>query len=339
MRRRSDSYTALSVDLDSYIASHRGEWQALDSAVTRSYRVAPAGDDVTEMIRLYLRASSHLAEVRSRYHDPALIDHLNGLIVRAHAAIYGTEARSPRAALALFGSRYREAIRRTARQILVVAALLFGSALVTGLWVATSAEARVGLLPPAARDAVARADGSPASIDLGSAEMSTFIFQNNVQVAFLAFALGITLGIGTIVVIVQNGVLLGLLAGATQAAGKADIFWALVLPHGFLELTAICIAGGAGLRIGWALVDPGDRYRLTALREEANDAVLVVIGVIPAFAAAALIEGFVTGRTGMPIVEVVLGAAVAAAYVTFLVGPRFGQRFRRRREPTVVLAP
>ena len=325
------SYTARSVDLDSYIARHRGEWHALESAVGRSYRGSRAGADVTEMIRLYLRASSHLAEVQSRYHDPALVDYLNGLVARAHAAIYGAEARSWRAAIAVFGARYREALHRTVPHILVVAALLFGVMLATGLWVASSPEARAGVLPPAAREAIeAREDAGIDPALGGGAELSTFIFQNNVQVAFLAFGLGITLGIGTIYVIVQNAALIGLLAGAFQAADKSHIFWALVLPHGFLELIAICIAGGAGLRIGWSLVDPGDRLRLVALGEEARDAVLVVIGVIPAFLIAALIEGFVTGRTGMPILEVALGAAVAAGYVAFLVGRR---RPRARAAP------
>jgi uncharacterized membrane protein SpoIIM required for sporulation len=316
------SYTALSVDIDSYIARHRGEWHALESAVGRSYRGSRAGADVTEMIRLYLRASSQLAEVQSRYHDPALVDYLNGLVARAHAAIYGAEARSWRAAIAVFGARYREALHRTVPHILVVAALLFGVMLATGLWVASSPEARAGVLPPAAREAIeAREDAGIDPALGGGAELSTFIFQNNVQVAFLAFGLGITLGIGTIYVIVQNAALIGLLAGAYQAADKS---------HGFLELIAICIAGGAGLRIGWSLVDPGDRLRLVALGEEARDAVLVVIGVIPAFLIAALIEGFVTGRTGMPILEVALGAAVAAGYVAFLVG---GRRPRARAAP------
>lgn len=309
------------MDLDSYIAAHRTEWDALDSAVRRSYGRSQSGAEITEMIRLYLRASSNLAEVQSRYHDPGLVDYLNGLVARAHGAIYGTEARSLRAATTLFGARYRQALRRTTPHILVVAAVLFGVMLATGAWVATSPEARVGLLPPAAREALERDDGSRTSIEIGSPEMSAYIFQNNVRVAFLAFALGITLGIGTAFVIVQNAALIGVLAGAAQAAGKADVFWSLVLPHGFLELTAICIAGGAGLRIGWSVVDPGDRYRLTALAEEARDAVLIVLGVIPAFLIAALIEGFVTGRTGAPILEIALGAAVAFGYVAFLFGP------------------
>jgi uncharacterized membrane protein SpoIIM required for sporulation len=157
--------------------------------------------------------------------------------------------------------------------------------------------------------------------DTGSAALSALIFQNNVQVAFLAFALGITFGVGTIWVITTNAVFIGLLAGGFQAAGQGWTFWALVLPHGFLELTAICIAGGAGLRVGWAMIDPGDRPRVTALGEEARDAVLLILGVIPAFAVAAVIEGFVTGRTGAAIVEVLIGAIVMIAYLAFLLFP------------------
>lgn len=74
--------------------------------------------------------------------------------------------------------------------------------------------------------------------------------------------------------------------------------------------------------MGWAMIDPGDRPRLTALGEEARDAVLVVVGVIPAFVIAAAIEGFVTARTGVPSLEVALGAIVAAGYLAFLLFPR-----------------
>lgn len=311
------------MDLDSYIARHREEWRELDEAASRAYGAASIdGPGITELIRLYLRASSHLSDVQSRYHDPALEDYLNGLVGRAHAAIYGTEARSWRSMVVLFGARYRAAIRRTLPHILVVAALLGGVLLAADLWVVTSSDAGAGVLPPSAREAVQRVDDVEVATEMSSSALSAFIFQNNVQVAFLAFALGITLGIGTLVVIVQNAVFIGLLAGAFQAAGKAPLFWALVLPHGFLELTAICIAGGAGLRIGWSLVDPGDRLRSTALAEEARDAVVVIVGVVPAFAVAAAIEGFVTGRTGAPILEVALGAAVATVYIALLFAPR-----------------
>jgi uncharacterized membrane protein SpoIIM required for sporulation len=310
------------VDLDSYISRNGPEWRSLEEAVRRSYQGRLAGSEITELIRLYLRASSHLAEAQSRYHDPALEEYLNGLVARAQAAIYGSEARSYRLVTVALGSRYRAAVRRTLPFIAIVAGLLAAVLLLTDLWVATSPEAQAGAVPPMAREAIQRADEGQSGVDAPGPAMSAFVFQNNVQVAFLAFALGISFGIGTLWVIVQNAVFIGLIAGAFQAAGHAPAFWSLVLPHGFLELIAICIAGGSGLRMGWALVDPGDRDRLSALVQEARDAVLVVVGVIPAFGIAAAIEGFVTGRTGQPILEVALGAVVAAVYLAVLFLPR-----------------
>jgi uncharacterized membrane protein SpoIIM required for sporulation len=313
------------VDLDSYIQTHRPEWARLEEATAGGSRAlgARSGEDVAETVRLYLRASSHLAEVQTRYHDPSLEGYLNGLVARAHGAIYDGAATSGRSFLRFFVTRYRGVFRRTLPFIAVIAGLMALVLLATDLWVANSREAQAGLLPPAARQAIrdAGAGGPGGPGDLGSAALSALIFQNNVQVAFLSFALGITFGIGTIWIITSNAVFIGLLAGAFQAAGEGWTFWGLVLPHGFLELTAICIAGGAGLRVGWSLIEPGDRARVSALGEEARDAVLLILGVIPAFAVAAFIEGFVTGHTGAAGVEVAIGAIAAAAYLALLLFP------------------
>lgn len=320
------------MDLDSYIKAHRPEWAKLEQATASGGRALGRrhGDDVTETIRLYLRASSHLAEVQTRYHDPAVEQYLNGLVVRAHGAIYeGGGVASGRSFLRFFVTRYREVIRRTLPFILVVAAVLTLVMLATDLWVAASREAQAGLFPPEARRALQQAGEAGVSDEMGSAGLSALIFQNNVQVSFLAFALGISFGIGTIWVVVTNAVFIGLLAGAYQAAGAGWTFWSLVLPHGFLELLAICIAGGAGLRMGWAMIDPGDRSRTAALGEEARDAVLAILGVIPAFGLAAVIEGFVTGRTGAPLMEVVMGGFVAAGYAALLLFPTRAAPARR----------
>jgi uncharacterized membrane protein SpoIIM required for sporulation len=314
------------VDLDSYIQAHRPEWGRLEEATAGGSRALGTrpGEEVAETVRLYLRASSHLAEVQTRYHDPALERYLNGVVAGAHGAIYGATATAGRSFVRFFVTRYRGVFRRTLPFVAVIAALMAVVLLATDLWVAGSREAQAGLLPPAARQAmrdVGGGGGAPGSGDIGSGALSALIFQNNLQVSFLAFALGITFGIGTVWVITTNAVFIGLLAGGYQAAGAGWTFWALVLPHGFLELTAICIAGGAGLRMGWALIDPGDRPRVAALGEEARDAVLLILGAIPAFAVAALIEGFVTGRTGSPVLEVAVGAIVAAAYLGLLLFP------------------
>jgi uncharacterized membrane protein SpoIIM required for sporulation len=96
-------------------------------------------------------------------------------------------------------------------------------------------------------------------------------------------------------------------------------FWGLVLPHGLLELTAVFIAGGAGLRLGWALVDPGDRPRTTALAAEGRRSVVIVIGLVAAFIVAGIIEGFVTGSPLPTWARVGIGVAVEAAFLGYLV--------------------
>ncbi len=320
------------MDVDSFIGKYGAEWTRLDEACARGSAglARLRGVDIEEVLGLYLRTSAHLAEARARFRDPGLVEYLNGVVTRAHAAVYGARPRAARGLVRTLGSRYREAVRRTAPFILVAAAVVAATTLATMVWVTTSHQAQVGLLPPAARQAILRANGHRPAFAVPSSVLSTAILVNNVRVAFFAFALGVGLGIGTLLVLVQNAALLGLLAGAYTSLGKAGAFWVLILPHGLLELTAVCISAGAGLRVGWSLVDPGDRPRGRALAEEARDAAMVVLGVIPAFVLAALIEGFLTGNVPGP-AGLATGAAVEAAYLGFLVWPV--RRVRASRTP------
>lgn len=330
------------MDVDSFIARHTPEWKRLDAACAGGARglARLAGPEIDAVVRLYLQASAHLSEVRARYRDPRLEAYLNSLVARAHAAIYSARSRTLAGLVRLFGSRYREAMGRTAPFVLVAAAVLLGVTALMLVWVAGSREAEAGLLPAFVRERIRDVGGRRPDIGVDPASLSTLILVNNVRVALLAFALGITLGAGTVWVLVQNGVLIGALAGAYHAAGRAGQFWSLVLPHGFLEIMAIAIAAGAGLRMGWSIVEPGDRSRARALAEESRDAVLVVTGVVPAFLVAAVIEGFVTG-SGLPdLAEVAAGAAVALLYLAFLLGRTRRAGGARRRTPiTAARAP
>ncbi len=314
------------MDVDSFIALHQAEWRRLDAAVAKGAKslAARPGPEIDDAVRLYLRASAHLAEARVHYGDTALHAYLNALVARSHAAIYSARPRTLRGFLGMFGSRYRRAIRETAPFIVAAAALFVAVALAVMLWVALSPDARAGLIPPAARSAIQHASGRRSGIGVPSSTLSVFILLNNFLVACFAFAFGITLGVGTLYLLLQNAALLGLLAGGFQAAGKSGAFWSLILPHGLLEITAICIAGGAGLRIAWAIIHPGELGRAEALGRESREAVVVVVGVFPAFAMAAAVEGFVTGVLPGQI-AIGLGAALAAAYAIFLFGlPRRG---------------
>jgi uncharacterized membrane protein SpoIIM required for sporulation len=314
------------VDIDTFIHHYRPEWERLEQACARgSAGLAElSGPQIDELVRLYLRASSHLAEVRTRFADPRLEAYLNRVVTTAHNALYGARTASWRSALRFFGSRYQEAARRTLPFILVAAVIFVAVTVAMDVWVAGSRQAQAGLIPAAARSAMQH---ESRRRDLGpSPALSSTIFLNNVRVTVEAFAVGIFLCLGTLYFLIGNAVLLGELGGFFQAAGKAGTFWPLILPHGLLEVTAICIGAGAGLRMGWAVIDPGDRPRVVALAEEAGDAVFAALGVIPALAIAALIEGFVTPRGYNPVLTIGLGMVVWLAYLALV----FGLPARRR---------
>ena len=138
------------------------------------------------------------------------------------------------------------------------------------------------------------------------------IFTNNIRVTFLAFAGGMLLGIGTLYVLLQNGLLLGVVAGLAIGAGNGRPFFELVLAHGVLELSCIVVAGLAGLRLASAIVDPGNRTRGDALRSEARAAVEIILGTMFWLVVAGLVEGFLTpagkGLTTVLVVGFGLGA-------------------------------
>ena len=154
--------------------------------------------------------------------------------------------------------------------------------------------------------------------------MATLIFTNNIQVAFLAFAGGVLFGLGTVYVLVSNGLSLGGVLGAAQFYGVAPLLWSFISPHGYLELTCIVIAGAAGLMLGDALLRPGLQLRREALARAARRAVELVVGAAPVLVVAGLIEGFVS-PSDLPIaIKLAIGplAGVALYALLLTVGRR-----------------
>ncbi len=323
------------MDIDQFIRRNEPAWQRL-SEVTRLVRSRRSsrrlsGTELNETIELYQRVSAHLSYSRTWYGDAPITSRLTGLVGDARAAIYGPGDRVGNALFRFFSHDFPGAVWRARRFVLIAAMLLLIPAIYVGIWMTFSDSALDAAAPSALRESYVQQDFADYYSSQPAAEFSTQVLVNNIQVSFLAYAMGIFAGVGTIVVLVVNGLGIGQAGGLFHAAGEAPRFWGLILPHGLIEITAVCVAGGAGLQLGWALVSPGDRSRSEAVAHEGRHSVPVVVGLILVFIIAGLIEGFVTPSPLHTSTRVGIGVAVEAAFVLYVVG--YGRRAEAELDP------
>jgi uncharacterized membrane protein SpoIIM required for sporulation len=309
------------VDLDRFLATHRPAWDRLAELTRRAgrglSRLQPS--ELEELVALYQRVSSDLSYARTYFRDPGLVAHLTGLVARAGAVIYGTRPRTGRALSRFFGETFPAALWHIRRQVLVATAIFCIATFAIAIWVANSDVALEASAPAAVRQAYIEEDFEAYYSSRPSAEFASQVFTNNVQVGLLAFASGVLLCVVSAFLLAFNGANLGVALGMFAAAGQQPKFWGLILPHGMLELTAVFIAGAAGLRLGWTIIDPGDRPRRVALTEEGRRSFVVVLGLVAVFGAAGLIEGFVTGSVLSTPVRVGIGVAAWTLFAVYAV--------------------
>lgn len=307
--------------VDAYVAQHRESWERLAVLASRASVSARRLDpgEAEELVALYQQTSSQLSHVRNHFGDPALTHRLTRLVALANGAIYGGRERAGRAVARFFSETFPAAVWHD-RRVVAVSALLFGlPALLLGTWTSVSDRALDASWPAGAREAYLENDFEAYYTSDPAAQFASEVFVNNVQVAILAFASGILLCVVTAYVLVYNGANLGLAAGLFHYSDRGEVFWGLILPHGLLEVTAVLIAGAAGLQLGWSLIDPGDRRRGEALAEEGRRAVVIVIGLVVVFIVAGLIEGYVTGSRLPTAVRVGIGVLVEVTFLAYAI--------------------
>lgn len=307
-----------------FVAGSRTAWERLAAAVVeaRSIGVTKLGAArLRQMHDDYRSAAADLAYAQTHYAGGEAETYLNRLVGQAHGELYGAAPRRLASVWRFLAVDYPRLLRRLWRPIALSAALLCGAGLLGFIVSHTDhALARV-FLPAQLREGVGddfrQTKSANASMAALSPILSAYIGVNNVWVAVLAFAGGMTGGLLTAYAMLQNGAVLGVLAGVFAQAGLSLDFWALIVPHGSLELPAIVIAGAAGLHMAGALVFPGDAPRMTALKTVAPQAVRLMLGTIPMFAIAALVEGFFTPRGYDPLLKLAVGAALAACLAAY----------------------
>lgn len=313
------------MDIDGFITAHSGQWQRLDELVAAaSGRGRVPAEQIDELVRLYERTSTHLSIARTRYGDPALVMELTRRVGRARALIYGTRTGTWRDAARFVVDEFPATVWEARWAVLVSFLLFMIPAVVLAVWLANSPAALDMAAPPALREAYVQRDFAEYYSSQPSAQFASYVTTNNIRVSIMAFAGGVLACVPTALVMVFNGANGGAAAGLFAAAGEMPRFWGLILPHGLLELTAVFIAGGAGLRLGWTLIDPGDRPRSVALAAEGRRSVVIVVGLIGAFVIAGIVEGFVTGSPLPTWARVGIGIAVEIVFVGYILvrGPR-----------------
>lgn len=289
------------------IAHAARRWQAFGALVVAAQRRgglrALSGDEVSDLVARYREISADLARLQTAAHgrpSPALFT-VNRLVAAGHNLLYRDRRLTVRSIWIFVTTTVPREIRRSAGPIALAAAMLFGPAAIAYTAVVTHPEIAASLLPPEMLDradaGVARARNGEGYIpdpELFRPVMSSAIIANNVQVTFAAFAGGILAGAGTVAALVFNGIDLGGVLGLYQSKGILRLILAFVAPHGVLELSAICIAGGGGLLLGSALLLPGALTRREALVVRGRRAITLVAGAAMLLVIAGSLEGFIS---------------------------------------------
>ena len=307
----------------SWLEKRKPYWSKLETLLTQSTKSglkSLSRSDLQELSLLYRQTAADLAAIRE---DPGSVHfarYLNQLLVRAHNTIYSGHRASPKAIISFFWEAYPAAFRRSLNHCLLAVLIFLVAGLVGAVLTYQNPDFTVKLLGPQMVETIARHEMWTHSIVGIKPLASSAIMTNNLSVSFTTFALGITAGLGTVYMMAFNGLLIGVIGMACHLASMSLQLWSFVAPHGVLELPAIFIAGGAGLRIAQGLLFPGLLPRRDSLARAGLEAVQLVLGTIPILIIAGVIEAFVS-PTELP---VALKFSMAAALFVLLMAYLFG---------------
>ncbi|CAN5197446.1 stage II sporulation protein M [soil metagenome] len=304
------------MNLDRFVATNQSTWLRLAVLAKRNPSSLSA-DDIATFIADYQRTSTHLSMARRTYADPDLTVRLSRLVATAGATLYGTRARTLSAVVRFAIETFPAALWHLRWYTATATAIFLGTAFGLGAWVAVSPAALDAAITPAIQDALIAGDFVEYYSDRPSGQFFAEVGLNNIQVGFLAFAVGVAAGLPTVYVLILNAANVGFAGGLFHARGVAEVFWGFITPHGLLELTAVFIAAGMGLALGWSWIDPGETSRGEALRRQASRAITVVTGLVVVFGIAAIIEGFITGAPLPTWVRVGVGVTAQGAFMYY----------------------
>ena len=301
-----------------FISKKQETWNELEALLNR-----PRDAKATQLNRLgylYRRVTSDLAVARRDFPQDRCVPYLNELASRAHATVYQT---SPfkRGSLRQFLHFGFPTLFRENISFIGASFLMFIVAFAAAYWIGlTTPELAEKLIPEDTVSHIKKLeDGTWNDTSAERRNLfASFVMTNNIRVAFFAFAWGIMFMVGTAYILVFNGIHIGAVAGLCHANGVSLALWSFVSPHGYIELTTIFIAGGAGLKLGYSLISPSLYTRKRALTDAARIAVQLLGGCVALLIVAGTIEGFVSPSELPSAVKIGFGAVTGILLFTYL---------------------
>jgi len=312
------------VDLDAYVAAHRGEWDELD-ALTRRSRLS--AEEADRLLDLYQRVGTHLAVVRTSAPDPAVVQWLSGVLARARRRASGTRTGSVRDIARFFTETFAATLYHLRWWWLTTTVLSLVVAFAAGWWFYHNPTVENSLMSPSEVAQYVNTDFESYYSEHAATSFAARVWTNNAWVAAQCIAMGV-LGAPVVYVLLANVINLGVIAALMVRHGRGALFFGLILPHGLLELTAVFVAAGVGLRLFWSWVEPGPRSRMASLAAAGRTTVGVAMGLVVVLLVSGILEAFVT-PSGLPTwARIAIGvlAEVAFFVYVFVVGRRAALR-------------
>jgi uncharacterized membrane protein SpoIIM required for sporulation len=293
------------IDLPRFIAAEKPHWSELEKTLARIEADPNQSMNLEQLQRfyqLYERTAADLARITTFSSEPETRRYLENLVARAYGEIHETREKQQRLApLKWFFQTLPQTFRRHARAFQLSLAITVAGCLFGGLAIAFDPEAKPVLMPfshlqgdPSERVAREETAGSDR-LEGVKTSFSAQLMTHNTRISIFTMALGMTWGIGTIIMLFYNGVILGAVAVDYMRAGQTTFLLGWLLPHGVIEIPAILIAGQAGLILAKALIGRGTREPLRArLRAISADLVTLIFGVGLMLVWAGFIEAFLS---------------------------------------------
>ena len=307
---------------------HQHQWQTFAEQLKQLEQGKAKAADVADFPHQYRRLCQHLALAQQRGYSSYLVDPLQQLALRGHQQLYRHRSHLTANILAFLLADFPRLVREQWRFVLIAGLLFFGSLAGIALLVYLFPDLVYSIISP---QQVAEMQGmyNPDANRLGRAAeraasedwmMFGYYVMHNIGIAFQTFAAGLLFGLGSVFFLIFNGLVIGAVSGHLTDIGYGQTFWSFVIGHGAFELSAITLAGAAGLQLGWSLVAPGRLARSEALRLAARKSVRMLCGVMVFLLIAAFIEAYWSSTTRIePWIKYAVGVALwllVAAYLT-----------------------